>query len=63
MARSHHWKGVGSMYLQRRDDDVHYSGRVVIPLLLILAGDIEMNPGPGEYNSLASCYKKLPFFI
>ena len=51
MARSHRWKGVGSMYLQRRDDGVHFSGsQVVIPLLLILAGDIEMNPGPGEYS-------------
>ena len=49
MARSH--KSVGSMYLQRRDDGVHYSGsQVVIPLLLILAGDIEINPGPGKHS-------------
>ena len=29
---------------------VHYSDhQVVIPLLLILAGDVETNPGPGEF--------------
>ena len=37
-------------YLQRREVyGVYFSdSEVVIPLLLILAGDIEVNPGPGE---------------
>ena len=39
-------------YLQRGGVyGVHYNdSQVVIPLLLILAGDIEVNPGPGEYS-------------
>ena len=37
-------------YLQREEVyGVHHSdSQVVISLLLILAGDIEVNPGPGE---------------
>ena len=38
-------------YLRGEIYGVHYSdSRVVISLLLILAGDIEVNPGPGEYH-------------
>ena len=45
-------------YRRRRDlFTIHYSDlQVLAPLKLLLCGDVETNPGPGEYVTLDSVY-------